>query len=135
MERSFHLNVGVVMNKSIAATAVAGALLLAPVLAHAQCTPADFKVASFQVMAGDAAHPVLEMPGKLVNNCKEPAAAQLVIEAKADDGKVVQKRKFWPAGTANIAPGDSVKFDAGRMFSYNTSMKTYSVTIVSVRSW
>jgi hypothetical protein len=75
------------------------------------------------------------MPGKLVNNCKEPAAAQLVIEAKADDGKVLQKRKFWPAGTANIAPGDSVKFDAGRMFSYNTSMKTYSVTIVSVRSW
>lgn len=135
MERSFHSNVGTVMNKFIASTAAVSALLLAPVLAHAQCTPADFKVASFQVMSGDAAHPVMEMPGQLVNHCKEPAAAQLVIEAKADDGKVVQKRKFWPAGTANIAPGDSVKFDAGRMFSYNASMKTYSVTIVSVRSW
>lgn len=123
------------MNKFIAVMAGAGVLLALPVLGRAQCSLADFKVASFQVMSGDAAHPVMEMPGKLVNHCKEPAAAQLVIEAKADDGKVVQKRKFWPAGTANIAPGDSVKFDAGRMFSYTPDMKTYSVTIVAVRSW
>lgn len=122
------------MNNLIAAAAAVG-VLLAPVLAHAQCTAADFKVASFQVMAGDAAHPIMEMPGKLVNHCSEPAAAQLVIEAKAGDGKVVQKRKFWPAGTANIAPGDSVKFDAGRMFTYTPDMKTYSVAIVAVRSW
>jgi hypothetical protein len=120
-----------VMKKIIAA----GALLLSPVLAHAACSPADFKVAAFDVMSGDAAHPVLEMPGKLVNHCDEPAAAQLQIEARSDDGSVVQKRKFWPAGTANIAPGASVKFDAGRMFSYKASMKTYSVSIVSVRSW
>lgn len=123
------------MNRFIAAAASAGMLLLAPSLVHAQCTATDFKVASFQVMAGDAAHPVMEMPGQLVNHCKEPAAAQLLIEAKAGDGKVVQKRKFWPAGTANIAPGDSVKFDAGRMFSYTPDMKTYSVAIVAVRSW
>lgn len=123
------------MNKFIAVMAGAGVLLAVPVLARAQCSLADFKVASFQVMAGDAAHPVMEMPGKLVNNCKEPAAAQLVIEAKGGDGKVVQKRKFWPAGTANIGPGDSVKFDAGRMFSYTPDMKTYSVTVVAVRSW
>ncbi|HJP97241.1 MAG TPA: hypothetical protein VJ862_01650 [Rhodanobacteraceae bacterium] len=123
------------MNKFIAATAAAGVLLVAPGLVRAQCSAADFTVASFQVMSGDAAHPIMEMPGKLVNHCKEPAAAQLVIEAKAGDGKVVQKRKFWPAGTANIAPGDSVKFDAGRMFSYNPDMKTYSVAVVAVRSW
>ncbi|MGH8214399.1 MAG: hypothetical protein ACREPZ_01690 [Rhodanobacteraceae bacterium] len=119
------------MKKVIAASV----LLLAPALAHAGCTLADFKVASFEVAAGDAAHPVLDMPGKLVNHCSEPAAAQLQIEARSDDGSVVQKRKFWPAGTANIAPGASVKFDAGRMFSYKPSMKTYAVSIVAVRSW
>lgn len=123
------------MKKITAASVAASALLFVPMLAHAGCTAADFKVASFDVQVGDPAHPVMEMPGKLVNHCNEPAAAQLEIEARSDDGSVVQKRKFWPAGTANIAPGDSVTFDAGRMFSFKASMKTYAVSIVSVRSW
>ena len=119
------------MKKIIAA----GALLLAPVLAHAACSPADFKVAAFDVMSGDAAHPVLEMPGKLVNHCEEPAAAQLQIEAKSDDGSVVQKRKFWPAGTANIAPGQSVDFDLGRLFRYQSDMQSFTAGVASVRTW
>lgn len=123
------------MKKILAAGAAASALLLVPMLGYAGCTAADFKIASFEVAAGDAAHPILEMPGKLVNHCAEPAAAQLEIQAKSEDGSVVQKRKFWPAGTANIAPGGSVKFDAGRMFSYKPSMTTYAVSIVAVRSW
>lgn len=120
------------MKKPLLAVAL---LLLAPAVAHAQCAADDFKLASFQVLTGDAARPVMRMQGKLVNNCKEPAAAQLEIEAKAEDGSIVQAQKFWPAGTTNIAPGASIQFDAGRMFRFQDSMKTYSVTIVSVRSW
>ncbi|HET9819556.1 MAG TPA: hypothetical protein VFP92_10365 [Rhodanobacteraceae bacterium] len=120
------------MKRIVAAAAI---LLLAPIVAHAACTPANFKLASFEVKTGDVSNPVMQMPGKLVNDCKEPAAAQLEIQAKAADGSVVQERKFWPAGTANIAPGGSVHFDAGRMFHFKPSMKTYAITIVAVRSW
>lgn len=123
------------MKNLIAAGVVASAMLLAPMLAHADCTAANFKVTSFQVMTGDVSNPIMKMPGTLVNNCAKPAAAQILIEAKSDDGSVVEKRKFWPAGTANIGPGDSVKFDAGRMFRFRPSMKTYSVAIVAVRTW
>lgn len=120
------------MNKLILAAA---ALMLAPVIAHADCTAADFKVASFQVQTGDVSNPVMRMPGTLVNDCAQPAAAQILIEAKSDNGSVVQQRKFWPGGTANIGPGKSVKFDAGSMFHFVPNMKTYSVAIVSVRTW
>ncbi|HEX5353539.1 MAG TPA: hypothetical protein VFW60_05620 [Rhodanobacteraceae bacterium] len=120
------------MKKLVIAT---GTLLLAPLVVHAACTTANFEVASFQVMTGNVSNPIMKMPGKLVNNCKQAAAAQILIEAKADDGSVVEKRKFWPAGTANISPGDSVKFDAGRMFRFSMSIKTYSVAVVAVRTW
>lgn len=113
----------------------ASALVLAPAIARADCSAADFKVASFEVQVGDPAHPIMKMPGELVNNCKEPAAAQIEIEAKSADGSVVQKKKLWPAGTTNIAPGASVKFDAGRMFRFEPSMKTYVVAVVSVHSF
>lgn len=121
-----------VMKKLIVAAAV---LLLAPMMANAACSASSFKLASFKVQTGDSAHPVMHMKGKLVNDCSTPAAAQLLIEAKSADGSIVQKRKFWPAGTTNIAPGSSVSFDAGRMFQYSPSMKTYAVSIVSVRTW
>lgn len=119
------------MNKLIIA---AGALLLAPVVAHADCTAANFKVASFEVHVAPG-NSTMTMPGTLQSSCSTPAAAQIEIEAKSDDGSVVQQRKFWPAGTSNIAPGGSVTFDAGRMFHFRPNMKSYSVTIVSVRSW
>lgn len=115
--------------------AAAAALLLAPVFARAECSATDFKVASFDVKVDDPAHPVMKMPGELVNNCKEASAAQIEIEAKAADGSVVQKKKLWPAGTTNIAPGGSVKFDAGKMFRFDASMKTYAVVVVSVHSF
>lgn len=120
------------MNKLVFA---AGVLLLAPVIAHADCTAANFKVSSFQVQTGDASNPIMRMPGTLVNNCAKPAAAQILIEAKSGNGTVVQQRKFWPAGTANIGPGKSVQFDAGKMFHFAPNLKTYSVAIVSVRTW
>jgi len=77
----------------------------------------------------------LSMKGHLVNHCAEPAAAQITIEAKNAGGSVLQSKKGWPAGTANIAPGQSVTFDLGRLFRYQNDMSTYSVGVASVRTW
>lgn len=128
---SSHTEVHVVMKKLV----VISLLALAPLAVHAECTSSDFKIEDFKVMVGTGARPVMRMPGKLVNHCKEAAAAQIVIEAKSADGSVVQKKKGWPAGTTNIAPGDSVSFDLGRMFHYEPSMQTYSLNVVAVRTW
>jgi len=107
-------------------------LLLAPMAAHAACAPTDFAVEGFQVTAGSGR---LSMKGQLVNHCAEPAAAQISIEAKSAGGSVIQAKKGWPAGTANIAPGQSVTFDLGRLFRYQSDMSTYTVGVVGVRTW
>lgn len=107
--------------------------LLAPLAAHAECSATDFAVKDFAVSAG--VRGAMSMQGELVNNCAEAAAAQLEVQAKDSQGKVVQARKAWPAGTANIAPGQSVRFNVGRQFHYDQSMQDYSVGVVSVRSW
>lgn len=108
-------------------------LLLAPLTSQAGCAATDFIVQNFEVSAthGDA----MNMKGALVNHCGEAAAAQLQIEAKDASGKVLQTKKGWPAGTTNIAPGQSAEFNLGRLFRYDTAMQTYTVSIVSVRSW
>lgn len=108
-------------------------LLFTPVVTQAACAPGDFVVQNFEVTPtrGDA----VNMKGALVNHCTEAAAAQVQIEAKDASGKVLQTKKGWPAGTTNIAPGQSADFNLGRLFRYDTSMQTYTVSIVSVRSW
>ena len=35
----------------------------------------------------------------------------------------LQAKQGWPAGTTNIAPGQSVEFDLGRLFRYQTDMQ------------
>lgn len=110
------------------------ALLLAPLAAHAACAPTDFAIQDFKVgVPGGGTR--MSMKGHVVNNCTEAAAAQITIAAKDASGNVVQEKKGWPAGTANIAPGQSVDFDLGRLFRYQSSMATYTVSIASVRTW
>lgn len=108
-------------------------LLLTPLASQAACLPADFAVLNFEVSATRAEGMV--MKGALVNHCNEAAAAQVQIEAKDASGVVVQTKRGWPAGTTNIAPGQSADFNLGRLFRYDASMATYSVSIVSVRNW
>lgn len=110
------------------------ALAAAPLAAHADCTVKDFSIQNFKVVAVHPNQP-MRMPGDLVNNCVQPAAAQVEIMAKDASGNVVEKRKGWPAGTSNIAPGQSMHFDMGRMFRFRPSMHDYTLKIVSVRSW
>jgi hypothetical protein len=114
----------------------AALLLLAPLSAHAACAAKDFSVDGFSVkVLGGSGQPRLNMKGTLANKCAEAAAAQIRIEAKDASGKVLQTKQGWPAGTANIAPGQSVEFDLGRLFRYQADMQDYTVTVVDVRAW
>ncbi|NII09221.1 hypothetical protein [Oleiagrimonas sp. C23AA] len=113
---------------------VAALFVAAPVAAHAECTAKDFSVVEFKVMAGRP-HQPMHMPGKLQNNCASASAAQVQIQALAADGSVIESKKGWPAGTANIGPGKSVSFDLGRMFRFDPSMANYKLSIVNVRTW
>lgn len=117
--------------KTLLASAV---LFLAPLAAHAACAPTDFAIQDFKVAAGNAGSRMM-MKGQVVNHCSEAAAAQISISAKDASGNVVQEKKGWPAGTTNIAPGQTVDFDLGRLFRYQSSMATYTVSVASVRTW
>ncbi|MGB5938149.1 MAG: hypothetical protein WBG81_01810 [Rhodanobacter sp.] len=108
-------------------------LLLAPLAASATCSPADFAIKDFKVGAMQASR--LSLRGELVNNCAAASAAQIRIEAKDAAGKVLQSKQGWPAGTSNIAPGEKVNFDLGRMFRYQPNMQDYTVSVVDVRTW
>lgn len=114
----------------------AAALLLAPVASHAACSAADFSVEGFKIKAaGAGSSQRLSLAGQLVNHCKEPAAAQVRIEAKDASGKVLQSKQAWPAGTANISPGQSADFDLGRLFRFESEVQDYTVTVADVRTW
>lgn len=115
-------------------TLLASALFVfAPLAAHAACAPTDFAIQDFKVGAGAGGR--MSMKGQLVNHCAEPAAAQIIIQAKGASGNVLQTKKGWPAGTTNIAPGQSVDFDLGRLFRYSSDMQSYTVSVASVRAW
>lgn len=115
---------------------LSASLLLLPVAGHAACAPTDFTIKDFKPAASGAGAAVrLSLSGELVNNCASPAAAQITIEAKDVDGKVLQAKEGWPAGTTNIAPGDAAKFDLGRRFRYQSEMASYTVRVIAVRAW
>lgn len=111
----------------------AALLLLAPVASHAACSAADFSIEGFKMKPATGGR--LSLSGQLVNHCKEPAAAQVKIEAKDAGGKVLQSKQGWPNGTTNMTPGQSVDFDLGRLFRYESDMQDFTVTIADVRVW
>ena len=112
------------------------ALLLAPVASHAACAATDFAISDFKMKSsGSGTGMRLSLAGQLTNHCGSAAAAQIRIEAKDAGGKVLQSKQGWPAGTSNIAPGEKVNFDLGRMFRYQPNMQDYTVSVVDVRTW
>lgn len=110
--------------------------LIAPVSAQAACSASDFAIQNFkpQLGGGSMARSV-SLSGDLINHCADPSAAQIEIVAKNGSGDVIARKKAWPAGTSNISPGKSVSFELGRLFRYTTNMKTFSATVINVRSW
>ncbi|TAL75537.1 MAG: hypothetical protein EPN56_00685 [Rhodanobacter sp.] len=107
-------------------------LLLSPLAAHATCAPTDFAIMDFKP-AVQAAR--MSLPGELVNHCATAAAAQIRIDIKDASGKVIQTRQAWPAGTSNIAPGDKVTFNLGRMFRPSPEIESFTASVVDVRTW
>lgn len=115
------------------ALALAAALLFAPLAAHAACAPTDFAVKDFKPAA--AAGGRMALPGDVVNNCTAASAPQIRVDIKNDSGKVIASKEAWPAGTSNIDPGKSVHFDLGRLIRAQPDMSSYTVSVVSVRTW
>ena len=111
--------------------------LLIPLSAHAACSASDFTVENFKMKpaGGSGSALRLSLSGQLVNHCAQAAAAQVRIEAKDSTGGVVQSKQGWPAGTSNIAPGQSVDFDLGRLFRYQSEMQNFTVSVADVRTW
>lgn len=119
--------------KSLLASAV---LLLTPFAASTACEPTDFAIKDFNTaISGSGASLRLSLSGELVNNCGTPSAAQIRIEAKDANGNVLQTKRAWPAGTTNIAPGATAKFDLGRQFRFQSGMESYAATVIAVRVW
>lgn len=111
-------------------------ILLAPLTAHAACSATDFSIEDFKAGATGAGGAIrLSLKGKLVNHCATAAAAQVRVDAKDGSGTVLATKQGWPGGTTNIAPGQSVDFDLGRLLRYQSDMQTYSAAITDVRTW
>jgi hypothetical protein len=111
-------------------------LLLSPLAAHAACAPTDFAITEFKPQVPASGSTMrLRLAGELANHCASASAAQIRIEAKDASGKVLASKEGWPAGTSNIAPGETAKFDLGRLFRYQSDMETYTDSIVNVRTW
>jgi len=111
-------------------------LMLIPLGAHAACAPTDFEIKDFKTgQTGTAGGARINLRGQLVNKCATAAAAQIRIEAKDASGSVLQTKQGWPAGTTNIAPGESANFDLGRQFRPQPEIATYTVNVVAVRAW
>ncbi|MBQ4854347.1 hypothetical protein IMW82_06655 [Rhodanobacter sp. B2A1Ga4] len=115
---------------------ISAVLLFAPLAAQADCNPKDFAIKDFKPAINNTGTVArMSLRGELVNNCAAASAAQIRIEVKDAGGKVLQSKQGWPAGTANIAPGDTVHFDLGRMFRYQSEIDSYTVSVVDVRTW
>jgi len=115
---------------------ISAVLLFAPLAAQADCSPKDFAVKDFKPAVNNTGTITrMSLRGDLVNNCAAASAAQIRIDIKDDAGSVIQSKQAWPAGTANIAPGDSVHFDLGRLFRYQSGMSSFTVSVVDVRTW
>ena len=115
---------------------ISAVLLFAPLAAQADCNPKDFAIKDFKPAVNNTGTVTrMSLRGELVNNCAAASAAQIRIDIKDDAGSVIQSKQAWPAGTANIAPGDVVKFDLGRLFRYQSGMSSFTVSVVDVRTW
>jgi hypothetical protein len=121
------------MNKFALATLAA--IIALPAAANA-CSPKDFTITGFKMHASKSgAKAKLMLSGKLVNNCSEPAGAEVQIIAKDKNGTAIEKESGWPTGSNNIPPGSSIDFNFGALFNYTKSMNSFSAAIISAKTW
>lgn len=101
---------------------------------YAACSSSDFTVENFDLDI-DTRRDMVNMSGELVNQCDEPAAARIEIEAFNGSGSALETVDGWPARRDNIEPGDRVEFDFSGMMRFDRSMEDFSVSIVESRQW
>lgn len=103
------------------------------------CSASDFRVENFRATVYDDCRrtpcPALKLTGKLKNNCKIAAGAQIKITAEDARGIVIDTTEGWPASIRNIAPGESYAFDLGPLMTYRPNMKNFQVQVISARTW
>lgn len=127
------------MNTKMIVLTVSFAACLAHVSgdAMAACGPDAFKIESFEPSEKTRAggRKVYSLKGVLVNTCAEAAAAELKVDGKNDAGEIVRSESGWPAGSTNIDPGGSVKFDLGPLFRYDEKIKYFGISISNIKRW
>lgn len=114
-------------------------LLAAQTIQVQACQVEDFKVVGFKVAVRDdctaSRCPVLKLTGKLVNNCSDPAGANVQITAYNKVGEVVDVVEGWPASIRNIAPGKSLPFSLGPLMPYRDEMASFDIQVIDVKQW
>lgn len=119
--------------------ALAAALVVLPIshVAFAACSTSDFKIEKFEPSEKERAmgKRVYSLRGSVSNQCAEPAAPQIKVEAKNDAGTVLRAEDGWPAGTNNIDPGKTVTFEFGPLFRYDEKIKFFGVKVADAKTW
>lgn len=112
-------------------------LSLASLHAQADCGPKDFDVEDFKVSVPHktGGRQRFTLSGNLINHCSEPAAAQIRVIARDANGRDIKFEDGWPAGSNNIAPGQSVSFDFGPLFKYDPRIDQFAIAIAETKTW
>lgn len=117
--------------------ALAGCFIM-PQTVMAACSPTDFNIENLQIEVDNCTGrncPMLIMTGSLVNECGQPAAARVEIQAQSRSGRPIDSVDGWPAQTSNLAPGERAEFDFTAMMPFDPSMSDFSVNIIETRVW
>jgi len=70
----------------------------------------------------------------LSNKCAEPVGIEVRITGMDDSDKPVATRASWPASVSNIPVGDYT-FSLDHLLDFDPRIKSFSVTVDSVRRW
>lgn len=117
--------------------ALAGCFMM-PQTVMAACSASDFSIEDLEIEVDNCTGrncPMLVMTGSLINQCGEPAAARVEIQAKSDRGRPIDSVDGWPAQTSNLAPGEKADFDFTAMMPFDRNMSDFSVNIIETRVW
>lgn len=118
-------------------TLVAAAVLMQVAPAVRACGVDDFKIVKFEPSEKTRAggRRVYSLAGEVQNNCATAAAAELKVDAKDDSGAVLRSETGWPAGSNNIEPGKSAKFEFGPLFRYDEKIKFFGIAVSSTKTF
>lgn len=114
------------------------AALLHTQIAIGACSVSDIQIKSLRAKFVDPCRTrscaSLEGVAVLRNNCAEAVGVQIKISGYDTKKQVLATRELWPASVRNIAPGD-FEFSLDTWLNYDPSMKSFALSVVSVKRW